>query len=144
MTKKVRFSMSYFEVCAKCGHVGRNYYVEKVFAVVAEDGSAAARFTRNIPRVKHHQKDAIIYVNEIDADRFNEICQINDADPYFKCTSIQDQRRLCPEITVLCEHGEECRDRGEITGKRFYDGKKAIRNPKKYYRFAGREERHSA
>ena len=138
--------MSYFEVCAKCGHVGRNNYVEKVFAVVAENGKAAAKFIRNAPRVKHHHKDAIIYVNEIDICKYWEIREKNDTDPYFKCTSIQDQRRLCTEITILSEPVENRgrRDNRVITGKRFYDGKKAIRNPKKYFRFTIEDERFSA
>ena len=138
--------MSYFEVCAKCGHVGRNNYVEKVFAVRAEDAKTAAKVTREFPRVKHHHKDAIRYVVEIDSDRYWEIRRQNEEDPYFNCGCIQDQRRLCADIIVLSEQDESREERSnrELTGKRFYDGKKAIRNPKKYFRFTGREERFTA
>ena len=139
--------MSMFEVCAKCGHVGRNNYVEKVFAVVAKDAKTAAKITRQLPRVKHHQKDAIRYVNEIDADRYWEIRNRNEEDPYFKCGSIQDQRRMCADITILPEPKAVEYGRGsyeESLRKRFYDGKKAIRNPKKYYRSAAYDERYSA
>ena len=138
--------MSYFEVCAKCGHVGRNNYVEKVFAVRAEDAKTAAKVTREFPRVKHHHKDAIRYVNEIDSGRYWEIRRQNDEDPYFNCSCIQDQRRFCAEIIVLSEQDESLEERNnrEITGKRFFDGKKAIRNPKKYFRFTDAEEKYTA
>ncbi|MGN1372736.1 MAG: hypothetical protein ACI4VK_01660 [Candidatus Coproplasma sp.] len=56
----------YFEVQAKCGHVGRHNYVIKNFYVKAESGKEAARKIRLAPRVKHDRKDAIIRVKQID------------------------------------------------------------------------------
>jgi len=131
--------MSMFEVCAKCGHVGRNNYVEKIFAVRAKDAREAARIARAIPRVKHHHKDAIRYVVEVSEERFLEIWEMNANDPYLHCGSIQEQRRTCGEMAVISELGSYSRDRNESDngdgfGKRLYDGKKAIRNPRKYFR----------
>ena len=52
--------MKLFEVEAKCGHVGRKYFTLKVFPVKANSRKEAAAIVRNIPRVKHHHKDAIL------------------------------------------------------------------------------------
>ena len=135
--------MYMYEVCAKCGHVGRDYYVDKIFVVRAANAKEAARIVRNFPRVKHHHKDAIRYVRMIDEARYWEVRRMNNADPYFLCHSIQEQRRTC-EITPICEHNKDVEEPEEIAKKRFYDGKKAIKNPKRYYKNNYYEERYVA
>ena len=136
--------MYMYEVCAKCGHVGRSFYVEKIFTVKAENGREAAEIVRNFPRVKHHQKDAIRYVRRIDEARYWEIKRMNDEDPYLHCCSIQEQRRTC-SITPIPEKRTEKVEKDEKKScKRFYDGKKVIRNPKKYYKNYDYEERITA
>lgn len=87
--------MGMYEVCAKCGHVGRYNYVDKIFAVKASSGKEAAAKVRNFPRVKHDHKDAIRYVKSIDADRYAEIISKNILDPFFLCHNVQEQRRRC-------------------------------------------------
>lgn len=84
----------YFEVIAKCGHVGRNRYVPIKFAIEAKNGKEAAKIARQIPRVKHHQKYAILSVNRIDYDRYQEIRIANNNDPYLKCHSKQEQNLI--------------------------------------------------
>ena len=54
---------NYYEVLAKCGHVGKKHYVPVKFAVIAEDGKEAAKMVRYFPRVKHNHKDAILNVS---------------------------------------------------------------------------------
>lgn len=85
---------NYYEVIAKCGHVGRKHYVPVKFAVIAEDGKEAAKMVRDFPRVKHDHKDAILNVNKIDYERFQEIVEMNRNDPYLKCHSRQEQKLL--------------------------------------------------
>ena len=85
---------NYYEVIAKCGHVGRKHYVPIKFAVVAKDGKEAAKKVRQFPRVKHKHKDAILYVNKIDYERYLEIVEINNNDPYLKCHSKQEQNLI--------------------------------------------------
>ena len=87
--------MGMYEVCVKCGHVGRNYYVDKILAVEACNGKEAAAKARELPRVKHDHKDAIRYVESIDAERFAEIASQNLLDPFFVCHNVQEQRRMC-------------------------------------------------
>ena len=136
--------MYMYEVCAKCGHVGRNYYVDKLFVVRANTAKEAARIVRDFPRVKHHHKDAIRYVRMIDEARYWEVREMNNIDPYFLCHNIQEQRRTC-EITPICESQVEAFEEVEdISKKRFYDGKKAIKNPKKYFKNNNCEERIAA
>ena len=52
----------FYKVTAKCGHVGRNNYIEKDFFVKADSGRDAALIVRCKPRVKHDRKDAILSV----------------------------------------------------------------------------------
>ena len=85
----------YYKVVCKCGHVGKKHYIPVTFCVYAENGKEAAKIARNIPRVKHNHKDAIISCSRIS---FNEALKINEAnslDVYLKCSSIQEQRAYC-------------------------------------------------
>lgn len=84
----------YFKVNAKCGHVGRGNFINIDFAVVAFNAKEAAAKTRNFGRVKHHYKDAINFVEEIDFDEFNKLVEQLSNDPYISCDNIQDQRRI--------------------------------------------------
>lgn len=130
--------MAFFEVCAKCGHVGRGRYVDKVFAVISKDGREAASIARQIPRVKHHQKDAIRYVKEIDYERFCEILSINELDPYFMCTNIQEQRLYCNVDSVRDEkyiRGIDYSDWEDDLSKTYFVGKDRIKNPRKYLKY---------
>ena len=113
-TRKERYTKlkNYYEVCAKCGHVGKNYYVEKTFAVEAENGKSAAEIVRGKPRVKHDHKDAIRFVKQIDKERFDIIQANIKMDPYFHCKNIQQQNKEC----VLEKKREE--NRPEYNTKR--------------------------
>lgn len=126
--------MNFYEVKAKCGHVGRKNYLIKSFAVKAESAKIAASIVRNIPRVKHHHKDAIRQVIEITESRFHEINEFNRNDPYFCCACIQEQKLY--DIGEILEEEEselDYREREEIR-KPIYIGKKLLRKPKKYLR----------
>lgn len=137
--------MSMYEVCAKCGHVGRGRYVEKTFAVVAPDARTAAKIARSIPRVKHHHKDAIRYVVEIDRDRYLDIRWRNMADPYLCSTSKHEQRELCGDyIDIREEPDRDPRTKEDSSGRKVYDGKKVLRNPRKYFRYNDPKERFAA
>lgn len=52
--------MKYFEVVAKCGHVGRDYYYEGHFFVQAQNAKIAACKVKSQPRVKRDHEDAIL------------------------------------------------------------------------------------
>lgn len=125
--------MYMFEVCAKCGHVGKGNYVNKIFAIKAKSGKEAAYLARSFPRVKHHHQDAIRYVKRIDKDRYDEIISVNSSDLYFQCNNIQEQRALC-ELEILEEVSEDnqfSRKKEQEHKPTFY-GKYTLRNPKKY------------
>lgn len=128
--------MGMYEVCAKCGHVGRNNYTDKIFAIKAESGKEAAAKTKLCPRVKHDHKDAIRYVREVDEARFCEIININKADPFFRCKNIQEQRTTCT-LEVYREEGDCAykKKKHEESRKAVYCGKQKIRNPKKYSKY---------
>lgn len=126
--------MHYFEVLAKCGHVGKKNYVIKRFAVLAESAKEAAYIVRYLPRVKHDHNDAIIDVREIDAERRNEILNINRQDPYFRCKNIQDQRKLCPDMEVFKEEKKDrtVSSKEETNSKTMYYCKMQLRDSKRY------------
>ena len=86
--------MKYFEVEAKCGHVGMNKCILVTFACVARDGKEAATKVRQFPRVKHDHKDAIRNVREISFEEFVKLRSENDADPYLHCKNPQEQRKI--------------------------------------------------
>lgn len=89
---------SYFIVTAKCGHVGKNNYIEIDFPVFSTDGKAAAQHVKELPRVKHDHKDVIINVVAVDYERYYEQLNINRQDPYLNVTNKQDQKRLIPSL----------------------------------------------
>lgn len=90
--------MRYYEVKAKCGHVGKNNYYLGTIYVCAEDGRKAAYMVRNCPRVKHDKKDAIISVLEISWDEWCEGNKLMHNSPYWMSENIQDQRQNCPNL----------------------------------------------
>jgi hypothetical protein len=55
----------HFIVTAKCGHVRRANFIAIDFPVVASNGKEAAAIARQLPRVKHDHKDAILGVREV-------------------------------------------------------------------------------
>lgn len=132
--------MKVYKVTAKCGHVGRNYYVIKSFPVQASDGKEAARIARNIPRVKHHHKDAIISVEEITLAEYYALIRQNNSDPYFSCQNVQDQRKY--EEVIYSEHSQK-KNYSEISHKTVYYGKEILRNPKKFMRNINYAERYA-
>ena len=85
---------NYYEVIAKCGHVGRKHYVPIKFAVIAEDGKEAAKKVRQFSRVKHNHKDAILNVKKISYERYLEIVEVNHNDQYLNCHSKHEQKLI--------------------------------------------------
>jgi len=107
--------MKYFKVIAKCGHVGKNYYYEGTFYVTAESKKAAANKVRYIPRVKHHQKDAILQVEEVNVETFERGKRETYRNPYFTSKNKQTQE-LYNELILDNIHEEEG-SRGNSTHK---------------------------
>ena len=111
--------MRYYEVKAKCGHVGRNnYYIGTLF-LWAENGKDAASVARRFPRVKHDQKDAILSVLEISRAEYEKGKAEIAKSAYWTSISVQEQRQNCPEL-VDSIHREE-------TNKKKYAKKHSLR-----------------
>ena len=132
-----------YEVVCKCGHVGRSHYVKISFPVRAKSGKDAACIARSFPRVKHDHKNAILNVYRIDQNRFVELMEKNNQDPYLHCSCVQDQNLIDLSDRLLAEQKiGPCRTRREKSGRDFYCSKQKIRNAKKYmnryYDFYGR------
>lgn len=89
----------FFEVVAKCGHVGKRYYYRGEFYVTAENGKEAAAIVRQMPRVKHDHKYAILSVTKITAMEFRQGCIKYACEAYFNCTNQQEQALLWDEIS---------------------------------------------
>lgn len=124
--------MGKYEVTAKCGHVGRNKYVVKSFAVVAENGREAAHIVRHMPRVKHHRKDAILNVTAIDDERYFKIKADNEKDPYFRCSCKQEQELFCLGMEIYPETKEEKKRYVRKQDDQILFHKKKIRHYRKY------------
>jgi hypothetical protein len=85
----------FFEVRAKCGHVGKNYYYEGVFYIKAENAKEAAAKGRVMPRVKHDHKDAILSVAQLSREEFKARWVARSNIPYYQCRNRQEQQNTC-------------------------------------------------
>ena len=122
-----------FVAVCKCGHVGREKYIPIPFPIKAESRKDAARIARDMPRVKHHHKDAILNVIKIDLRRYNELKRANNQDNYLHCQNIQDQNAINLSDRLMDEdRSNHYTSRKEENKKSFYCNKKKIRNQKKY------------
>lgn len=115
--------MKYYEVEAKCGHVRRSNYIIKKFYVCANDGKEAALKVRKSPRVKHHHKDAIRSVNEIDYEIYLFGLNKTSNDPYFLVHNSSEQRDMCE-----FDDNEIIREEEKITFKKPTYAKRRIIN----------------
>lgn len=103
--KEGKFTMQFFEIKAKCGHVGRGKYYEGIFYEIAENGRVAADIVRKRGRVKHDKKDAIISVRKVSFEEYQKGLENKENDLYFKCENIQDQNLIYDMI--CCNIKEE-------------------------------------
>ena len=89
----------FFIVKTKCGHVGRNFYIPISFPIKARSKTEAASIARQIPRVKHDHKDAIISVEEVDQITYENQQESNDNDPYLTVHTKCEQDKIMPLIS---------------------------------------------
>ena len=92
--------MKFYEVTAKCGHVGRRQFYMGLFYVRAENGREAATLVRQKPRVKHNHKDAILSISSISYSEYLTGKAAYKTNPYFNCKSKQEQRIYADEISA--------------------------------------------
>lgn len=90
----------YYEVVAKCGHVGKGWFYRGVFYEKAENGREAAMIVRGRGRVKHDHKDAILSVKEIVEEEYWEGVERKKYERYFLCENLQEQAMFWDEISV--------------------------------------------
>ncbi len=101
----------FFEVEAKCGHVGMNKYVLKNFYIKTDSAKKAAYIIRNMPRVKHDHKDAIRNVREITYEEYVEGSKRMEADDYFRIHNSSEQKGLLSENVFYEEYKERQKSR---------------------------------
>lgn len=105
--------MRYYLVKAKFGHVSQNGYIIKTVPTAANSGKEAAYHVRHMPRVKHHDKYAILSVVEITKEEYDAQLAFYREDPYFKATNKQEQNSTCSDvnlnITYYCDEVSDYR-----------------------------------
>lgn len=137
--------MKYFEVIAKCGHVGKNKYYEGHFFVIGNDAKQVAKEVKCMPRVKKNHKDAILGVTEISYDKYLIGYDSFLNNPYFKCQSKYQQKLVWDLIKANVKDETELQNKRREKYKKggskttqeytdFYHGNKRLRNPYKYYK----------
>ncbi len=89
---------NYYIVTVKCGHVGRHNYIPIDLPIRADSSKQAATIARNRGRVKHDWKDAVIAVEAVDRERFDEVRESNRRDPYMNAHSSTEQRQICTDL----------------------------------------------
>ena len=105
--EKTKMTQKYFAVTVKFGHVGQHKCIIKTVPVKADSGKEAAFQARWMPRVKHHDKHAIINVKEIDLEAYLILMIEKSLDPYFQCKNIQEQRNECDGIEDEIQYMKE-------------------------------------
>jgi hypothetical protein len=141
MKTEFQNNLLYFAAVCKCGHggagnFGRGYYVPVTFHIMAVDAKSAAKIARNMPRVKHHSKTAILEIRKIDREEYYALKKQNDNDLFLTVTSIQEQRRLVDMTDRICYEEDEDKNtkpENEYKYKTKLYGKTKIKNPRKYF-----------
>lgn len=90
----VKKNKKYYEVVAKCGHVGRTNCIMIHFAVRAETKKDAAGQVKEYKRVKRNHKDCIQTVTEINFLQYVTLKADNLSDPYLRCKSKWQQNLI--------------------------------------------------
>lgn len=94
---------NFYEVQAKCGHVGRSKFFRGTFYVCANSGSEAATIVRSMPRVKHDHKDAILSVRQVTKEEYDAGCKERGANMYYSCVNVQQQRMYLDQFEDYIE-----------------------------------------
>lgn len=127
-----------FLVTARCGHVGQTRYIPITYPVLAKDEKEAAALVRGFPRVKHHQKLAILKVEAVAWADFQHQKDINRMDPYLRCHNRQQQAGFEEEImarTLYDDPIDEI-DEARVDTRMLFIGKRKVRiSPKKLIRY---------
>ncbi len=95
----------YYEIIAKCGHVGTGRYIDKRFIRKASNKKEAVEKVLQAPRVKKHLKNAITSIREITKEEATYIyINIINKDTYLHATNsrqvlaedVSNVKRLSP------------------------------------------------
>ncbi len=137
--------MRFYEVVAKCGHVGRQNYYEGHIFVRAVDKKHAARIVKRFPRVKKDHEDAILNIYEVDEPEYLKGVEEMNNNPYFNCVSKHEQNAATEFIQdgIRPETDMQLAYREKRCGKYYKDKsskdkpnkRKGIRNPYKYAKY---------
>jgi len=94
ITKATDESYKPYIVKTKCGHVSKRFYIEISFPIKARNGREAAAIARQIGRVKHDHRFAIIEVRAVTQEEFDLQVKTNNQDPYLKVKNKQEQDKV--------------------------------------------------
>ncbi len=134
--------MKFFEIVAKCGHVGRDKYYAGHFFVKAKNAKNAAKIVKRKPRVKRDHEDAILSVMEVSYKEYVAGIEQMKNDPYFNCKSKYEQKEVWEiiKINVYKEtdkqvayrklYNKEYKEKNNYTS--IYINGHRMRNPYKY------------
>ena len=129
-----KIMINYYEVKAKCGHVGKMYYYEGTFYEIAGDGRQAAARVRFRPRVKHHHKDAILTVKKITKEEYLGGKMRKEMEIYYQLKTRKEQDsfwgeiqdKVFPEQKYLKEEKEREHKRKRPYKRKRFDWKKEL------------------
>ena len=136
--------MKYFEVIAKCGHVGRGNYYEGHFFVKCRSKQEAAEKIKRAPRVKKDHDDAILGVFEVDEPTYLKGLEDYKNNPYFNCKSKWEQKRVSELIKDGIKPETEMQLQYRARRVKYYKERRGsdkpskwrgIRNPHKYAKY---------
>lgn len=116
--EKTMNSEKYFVALVKSGHVGRKYYYEARFPVIAKSRKDAAGKCQTLARAKKGQKGMVISIDEITHEEYTIICEEEKRNPYKYCKNIQEQRKYMDEIQMQIKLDPLYKDKDEERKKK--------------------------
>ncbi len=100
----------YFEVGVKFGHVGTSKFYKGTLYLLANSRKEAAQIAREYPRVKHHHKEAILYVHRIEKNEYIAGRNKNKSNLFFTCTSTAGKKNtILYNIDDIYDEGTDSR-----------------------------------
>lgn len=82
--------LKFYRVTCKCRHVGKKHFIRIEFPVNADSMKYASSIARQLSRVKHDHKNAILECRGIDYKEYVILQMINQQDSYLQSLNKQE------------------------------------------------------
>ena len=125
--------MCYYFVIAKCGHVGKEKYIDVIFPIMAETKKEASQMVLLKPKVKKQLSNAISSIFEVSKEEFDKQININKEDIYIHSHCKQEIKEILNSDKVqILPKKKQYKNSFEFNSKidkvNYYNKKEKIKN----------------